>query len=309
MIFKKVSFYLATLGILAAMAMVIKLNSKEASPPPPFQPAVNPYENTVAATGIVEGRNENISLGVPVSGIVAEVKVKVWDKVKKDQPLFSIDARSLQAQLEVQRANVQVAEAQLVKLKDQLRRWRSVNDPRAVSKDELQTRENEVLVAQAQLKSTKAQVQMTQIEMDRLIVRAPRDGVILQSNIRPGEYAAGSGMEAAMVLGDLDQLQIRADVDEQNAARVKFDQPATAYLKGTRTDPIALKFMRIEPMVVPKRSLTGSSSERVDTRVLQVIYAIDEEKNTNKVTIYVGQQVDVFIDSPNLNLSKNKGSK
>jgi len=288
---------------------VIKLNSKEANPPPPFQPAVNPYENTVAATGIVEARNENISLGVPVSGIVAEVKVKVWDKVKKDQALFSIDARSLSAQLEVQKANAQVAEAQLVKLKDQLKRWRSVNDPRAVSKDELQTRENEVLVAQAQLKSTRAQVSMTQTELDRLVVRAPRDGVILQSNIRPGEYASGTAMQAAMMLGDLDQLQIRADVDEQNAARVKFDQPATAYLKGTRTDPIALKFMRIEPMEVPKRSLTGSSSERVDTRVLQGIYAIDETKNTNKATIYVGQQVDVFIDSPNLDLSKRKDVK
>jgi hypothetical protein len=45
-------------------------------------------------------------------------------------------------------------------------------------------------------------------------------------------------------------------------------------------------------MVVPKRSLTGDSTERVDTRVLQVIYAISDDK----LPLFVGQQMDVFIE-------------
>ena len=48
--------------------------------------------------------------------------------------------------------------------------------------------------------------------------------------------------------------------------------------------------MRVEPYVVPKRSLTGESTERVDTRVLQVLYAIE----TAGRRLYVGQQLDVF---------------
>ena len=55
-----------------------------------------------------------------------------------------------------------------------------------------------------------------------------------------------------------------------------------------------LRFVRIEPYVVPKRSLTGDSLERVDTRVLQVIY----EFQRPSFPIYVGQQVDVFIRRP-----------
>ena len=51
--------------------------------------------------------------------------------------------------------------------------------------------------------------------------------------------------------------------------------------------------MRIEPYVVPKKSLTGDNTERVDTRVLQVIYAID----TTGKRLFVGQQLDVFIDA------------
>jgi hypothetical protein len=55
-----------------------------------------------------------------------------------------------------------------------------------------------------------------------------------------------------------------------------------------------LRFVRIEPYVVPKRSLTGDSLERVDTRVLQIVYAFDRPA----FPVYVGQQVDVFIQRP-----------
>jgi len=61
-----------------------------------------------------------------------------------------------------------------------------------------------------------------------------------------------------------------------------------------REHPIPLTFVRIEPFVTPKKSLTGSSSERVDTRVLQVIYRFAAGSGGPKT--YVGQQVDVFIE-------------
>ena len=50
--------------------------------------------------------------------------------------------------------------------------------------------------------------------------------------------------------------------------------------------------MRVEPYVVPKKSLTGDNTERVDTRVLQVIYALVSADRR----VYVGQQLDVFVN-------------
>jgi hypothetical protein len=44
--------------------------------------------------------------------------------------------------------------------------------------------------------------------------------------------------------------------------------------------------------VIPKKSLTGDNTERVDTRVLQVIYALEGAEGR----VYVGQQLDVFLD-------------
>jgi multidrug resistance efflux pump len=135
-----------------------------------------------------------------------------------------------------------------------------------------------------------------------MTVVAPRAGAILQVNARPGEYASATPKSAAVVLGDVEHLQVRADVDEQNAPRLQPGQTATAYIKGDTTQPIELRFLRIEPYVVPKVSLTGASTERVDTRVLQVIYSFERPKDR---PVYVGQQVDLFVKSDTAAVAAN----
>lgn len=98
---------------------------------------------------------------------------------------------------------------------------------------------------------------------------------------------------APILLGSINEFQVRADVDEQIAPRVKSGSKAIGYLKGDTRHPVRMEFVRIEPYVTPKRNLTGSSTERVDTRVLQVIYKFPNNLNRR---IYVGQQMDLFIE-------------
>jgi RND family efflux transporter MFP subunit len=294
MLFKKATFYVAIAGISLTAVLASRLSAQAPIQPPPIDPPTKPYSNSVAASGIIEALSENVSIGVPDAGLVTSVHIKVSDHVVKGEPLFSLDAREIEAEYAVNAANVFVAEATLQRLHDQLQRLKSVNDPRAVSQDEVRTRENDVHVAQSQLQAARALVKQSGVRLDRTIVRAPRDGTILQVNIREGEYASATPKSPAILLGDTEHLQLRADIDEQNASRLQAGQTATAYLKGDTTAPIALKFVRVEPYVVPKVSLTGASTERVDTRVLQVIYSFEKPKDR---PVYVGQQVDVFIKS------------
>lgn len=294
MLHKKPTIFLAAAGIAAATLMVVRLRSEPPMPPPPITPPTKPYAASIAASGIIEALSENIAIGVPEAGLVTQVYVKVWDHVVAGQPLFTLDDRDLRAQLAVNEANVAVAAATLARLQDQLARLKGVNDPRAVSQDEVRTRQNDVAVAEAQLAAARAQAGQTRVRGERLTVVAPRDGVIIQANIRPGEYASATPKSPAMLLGDVDHLQVRADVDEQNASALQPGQAATAYIKGDTTAPIMLNFLRIEPYIVPKTSLTGASTERVDTRVLQVIYSFERPKDR---AIYVGQQVDLFVKS------------
>ncbi len=294
MLHKKPTFYFAVLGVGATIALVLRLQGQSPILAPPIEPPARPYAQTVAASGIVEALSENVALGVPESGLVAAVHVKVWDRVAEGQTLFALDDRDLRAQLAVNEANVAVATATVRRLRDQLDRLRSVSDARAVSAEEVRTREHDVAVAKAQLDAAAARVAQNHVQLDRLIIRAPRAGTILQVNVRPGEFAAVAPRTAAMLLGNLTHLQVRAEVDEQNAARLRPGQAATAYVKGDTTRPIELEFVRIEPFVVPKTALTGAGAERVDTRVLQVIYAFRRPEDR---AIYVGQQVDLFVKS------------
>ena len=294
LLFRSLSFYLAILGIVVGVAYVLYSMRPYPKMVPIAKPSATPYQKTIAATGIVEAQNRNIFIGSPVPGLVDDYFVKVGDKVQKGDLLFTIDGRDLKAQLEVREADVEVAEADLDKLEDQLARYEKVKDPRAVSVDEVRTKRFEVQAAKKRLKEAVAKVHETEALIERLEITAPQDGVILQNNLRKGEYFQSGNMGPAMVLGDLERLQIRADIDEQNASQFFPGAQAVAFPKNNTTEMIPLTFSYVEPYVIPKRSLTGSGEERVDTRVLQVIYTFKKPKNLN---IYIGQQVDVFINA------------
>lgn len=307
--------YGSILAAIFGVVMIVKVSNVQAAremPPPgdpPVMPPAKPYPNAVAATGILEALSENVAIGVPLPGLVTEVFVKVNEVVKKDQPLFKLDDRDLraemlstQAQREVAQAQIVVSEAQLAKMESQLGRLTAVTDSRAVSRDDLENRKQDVAVSRAQLGAVKAQLAASDISLkriglliERLTVCAPRDGDIIQLNIRAGEYAGTAPKNPAMIIGQTDTLQVRADIDEQNATRIRKGQRAYGYLKGDPKITFPLEFIRVEPYVIPKVSLTGSSTERVDTRVLQVIYSLKRPENP---PLYVGQQVDVFIEAP-----------
>ncbi len=94
-------------------------------------------------------------------------------------------------------------------------------------------------------------------------------------------------------MGNVKPLHLRVDVDEHDIVRLRPEAPAVASVRGDAAHTFPLKFVRFEPLVQPKKSLTGDNTERVDTRVLQVIYALE---NTGDRRVFVGQQMDVFIE-------------
>jgi RND family efflux transporter MFP subunit len=308
MLFKKASFYLAVIGIFGTIFLVRELRKTPPAPPPPTEPARSPYINFVAGTGIIEASRENVKIGAPKGGLIEKIYVQVGSIVKKGEPILQLDDRemkaqlvTMQTQLEAMRASWESEKVLLADAQDQFQRTDNLEKQQVASVDEktrkefsLQSMQARVAKIAADIKSAEAQVELAQTNLEVLTVRAPRDGTILQLNAREGEYAGTTPTDPLMVLGETDRLQIRTDIDEQNAPQVIANQPAVAFLKGDTKSPIPLRFVRIEPYVVPKKSLTGDSTERVDTRVLQVIFEFDRPTTP----VYVGQQMDVFIKRP-----------
>jgi multidrug resistance efflux pump len=148
-------------------------------------------------------------------------------------------------------------------------------------------------IAAAAVAQAEAQVREVEIEIERLSVRALAAGEVLQVDVRPGEFVGAPPGQPLLVLGDVETLHVRVDIDENDIPRFREDAQAQAYPRGAPQTAVPLRFVRVEPYVVPKRSLTGDNTERVDTRVLQVIYRV-----VGEARLYVGQQLDVYLDVP-----------
>ena len=168
-----------------------------------------------------------------------------------------------------------------------------VKDPRAISTDDLNKRRFAVMAAEARLANAVAEVKAARVDIDLLTVRATIDGEVLQVNIRPGEYApSGVTAQPLILLGSLDRLHVRVDIDENDAWRFREQAKAVAFARGNPSLKTSLRFEYVEKYVIPKRSLTGESTERVDTRVMQVVYSY----SPSELSVFPGQLMDVFIE-------------
>jgi multidrug resistance efflux pump len=304
---------MALIGLMLATLYVIGSLPDRSTAQPENEPpkATGELANAarVSGAGIVEPSSEVIDIGSALSGLVTDVRVAPGDRVEKGQPLFLVDDRAARASLAEANAAIREARAAITEAKtardtarQQLALYESLSDPAAVSRSEVIRAEGEAQAAtsrlelsQARLNAAQARAASAQTEVGRLTVRAPIAGEILAVNIRPGEFVAtqGGNGQAFIQMGETNPLHVRIDIDENEAVRIKLGAPATISPRGAAEIQVKANFVRVEPQVVPKRSLTNSAAERVDVRVLQVIYALPQSEQAK--VFRVGQQIDAFI--------------
>lgn len=145
-------------------------------------------------------------------------------------------------------------------------------------------------IAQNEVDQAKANIDKIKTEIERTIIRSPINGTVLQIKIHEGEFPPHD--KPSMIVGNTNELHVRVNINQWDAPYFRSNAPAVAFLQGEARIEIPLKFVRIEPYLVSKQNITNEITEKLDTRVLQVIY---EFKNASQLPIYVGQQVDVFI--------------
>ena len=285
---------IALVGILIAMIVASRANktlppAKAVSEAP--QP---PYQSFIAGAGITEANTENIAIGTQIAGIVSKIYVRVGSHVKAGDPLFTIDDRAQRALIATDAAAVNATHAQREQARYELKLGNELIAKRVISEEDLETRSHAADVAEAQYLQAQANLEAAKTDLERLTVRAPVDGQVMQLKVRVGEYAPTGVLAQPLILfGSVEPMNVRVDVDEHDAWRVRPDTPAIGYLQGNNKIGANLHFVRFEPYVIPKVSLTGAPTERVDTRVLQVIYSFER----GDLPIYVGQQLDVYIDA------------
>ncbi|MFN7388889.1 efflux RND transporter periplasmic adaptor subunit [Brevundimonas sp.] len=291
--------------LIFAISAVIRPERTRADPP--ATPPTAAYASTVAGVGIIEPQSELIAVATEVPGVIRSVLVQPGDRVSQGQPLFRLDARAAEAAVATAVADAASAEAAArqaeVALADERQRlslFEAIDDPRALSGDELERRrfavrraEAAAAQARASAAAARAQAQARRVDLDRLTVAAPIAGRVFRVDVRPGEYApAGPTAQPLIAMGEDARLHVRAEFDEADAGRLTRTGRAYGTLRGQANRRIPLTLVRIEPQVVEKRALSGGS-ERVDTRVVEVLFAFDPES----APAYLGQRVDVFVEA------------
>jgi len=138
--------------------------------------------------------------------------------------------------------------------------------------------------------------------LDKYRLTAPADGVVLSINAGVGGYVSPQGVldpytqanQPVVVLGSSGGgLQVRCYVDEILIHRLPKAGPTRAEMIVRGADVhIPLQFVRIQPFVRPKIELSDERQERVDLRVLPVIFRFRAD---SRIKLYPGQMVDVFI--------------
>jgi len=290
------------MGAICAV-FVVFWSQKKLPPPPIVSPApVSPYQSAIYGAGLIEASTENISIGSPFILPIEEIFVVEGNRVSAGQPLFRLDTRSFEAQKQTALCQLQTAIINYENAKTQFSFYERLQDKKAVSEKDYENSYYTMKEAEELVKVSRSNVKQVQTDIERATVRAPVDGEILQVNVHVGEiYPLNSynvvlpyvNLPASLILmGTMSPLQMRVDIDEEDSWKFRKDAPATAFVRGNAKIGFPLKYARTEPYILPKVSYTGNNIERIDTRVLQVLYRFEK----GDLPVYPGQLLDVFVE-------------
>jgi len=172
-------------------------------------------------------------------GFVTEVKVSEGDFVKKGDLLYTIDSKEIDSALTQVKLGISQAQLSLQMYQNQ---WTNVKlnldrNKRLLAKDMVSKFEvenlalaeknlaNMIAIAKKQVTQAKAQLEEVKNQYRYLNIKAPNNGVIVKKNIKVGEMAM-PGMPA-IILSDLANLKISAEIAENDLARIKHGSKVT----------------------------------------------------------------------------------
>jgi HlyD family secretion protein len=162
------------------------------------------------------------------------------------------------------------------------------------------SRSEDVLVAQARVQASLARRDQAKAQLERLTIRAPIAGQILQVKSRAGEYFNPQAAEPILVMGDTQRLRVRMDVDERDIGKVAVGATAFATLNAFPERKFAGKVSEIGRRMGRKNIRTDDPVERIDTKILEVV--IDLEKADGlvpglRVSSYIALEKKLTVDN------------
>jgi HlyD family secretion protein len=276
------------LGILILAATVVQVSATrpKAAPQPAKVVAEKPR---VSAEGrVVTYPGAEVTVGSDVSGTIERLTVEEKQSVRKGEVIAVIKADDTRAALAVARARVGEADADIRLFEAEVARARHLHQEDVGSKQAWEKAERDLDSARARRASAAAEVRRLEALVEKTVVTAPIDGVVIARHVQPGE-TIDSG-ESIVTIADLGRVRVEAEIDEFDTARIRLGASVEVMAEGFgRTWRGTIE--EIPDTVVNRRVKPQDPSKPIDTRVLLVKVAFAEE-----TPLKLGQRVEVRID-------------
>lgn len=266
-------------------------NKKTPKRTPEIMPPTTSFQNQVAGIGIVQPLTNIINVAPQIPGVLVEFYVAENQEIVLGTPLFTIDEAQTKAKIKHAQAFLNTKKIQYEDLKQHLDRFENIKDKRSISQDELSRKRFAVQKAKAEIDEATQGLELLNVELDKLTVKSPIDGRVLKINSRIGEYVSNN--TTPLVIGNLDKVLLKVTIDETDLHRIDTTDKAIAIMRGQPDKEWKLKFVSIEPLAIPKVQLNNNRNEKIDTRVIELLY----EFESSDINAVPGQQADVFIET------------
>ncbi len=280
------------LGILILAATVVQVSANRPKPPLVPSPAT---KNAEAQRVVAEGRvvtypGAEITVGSDVAGTIERLAVDEKETVRKGQIIAVIKADDTRAALAVARARVGEAEADIRLYELEVERAKNLWQQDVGSKQAWEKAERDLDAARARRSSASAEVQRLTALVEKTVIAAPIDGVVITRHVHAGETIESG--DPIVTVADLTKRRVEAEVDEFDAARVRLGAGVSVNAEGyDRTWKATIE--EIPDSVVNRRLNPQDPSKPIDTRVLLVKVAFAEA-----TPLKLGQRVEVRIATP-----------
>ena len=165
-------------------------------------------------------------------------------------------------------------------------------------RDDLQKADAAILLAEnqmneydAMIREAEARVRTAQANLDKTIIRAPITGVVLRKRLKDGESVSPENQTGIISLADVSAIRVRVDLDERDVAKVRANQTAYVTADAFGERKFQGKVVRIGQILGRKNFRTERPTEKVDTKILEVLIELDKGE-----ILPLGLRVDAFIN-------------
>jgi len=231
----------------------------------PYAEAARVPIPVLSGSGYLVPAQPFIAVGSRIAGRIQRYRVDEGDGVRAGQALVELDPAPYRAVAEQLEAGLETARARSSLAASELARARKLSDTGVLSAGELERRESEAAVARAQVEEIQASLERARIDLSDTVIRAPTDGVVLETYKQPGEVAVPGGFAGSgdlLRLADLSEIRAELDVNEADLDRVVLGQPA-----------------EVTPDAYPEAVYAAA--------VVELAPQIDRQKGTRKVEVRV----------------------